>query len=71
MPVNIYLQSVDVNGFQLVLGTLTADASGAAKGAFTFAKPDAAARYYTAAGPSRRGTTYLMVTYSREILQVP
>lgn len=71
MPVNIYLQSVDVNGFQLVLGTLTADASGAANGAFIFATPDTAARYYTAAGPSRRGITYLMVTYSREILQVP
>ena len=71
MPVNIYLQSLDVNGYQLVLGTLTADASGAAKGAFTFAKPATAARYYTAAGPSRRGITYLMVTYSREVLQVP
>jgi hypothetical protein len=70
VPVKIYLQSVDVPGFQLALGTLTANAAGAAKGAFTFAKPETGGSYYTAAGPSQ-AVTYGKVTYSREILRVP
>lgn len=70
-PVKVYLQSADVQGFgQLLLGTVVTDETGAADETFTFGKPAAAGRYYTAAGPGDF-PSYGKTATSRGLLLVP